>query len=244
MVEKSPNAFRTISEVSDALEVPAHVLRFWESKFNQIKPVKRGGGRRYYRPTDLDLIRGIRDLLYSEGLTIKGVQKVLREKGVRHVMEAGSLADVRADDVEDDQLWDEPNGAQLEQPAPKEKPKKPELVRDDDQLFELAESPAPAPKKKRATPEAVPSKPKRSADRLVPEHDDGIRSLFDDPPPSPAAQQAIEEDELITKVAEIAKDEQSPSPVQAEADSGTDKKAEIARVLGKLERLRDKMKNH
>ena len=77
MVKKSPNAFRTISEVSDALEVPAHVLRFWESKFSQIKPVKRGGGRRYYRPTDLDLIRGIRDLLYSDGLTIKGVQKVI-----------------------------------------------------------------------------------------------------------------------------------------------------------------------
>lgn len=90
MTEKSPNAFRTISEVSDAIDVPAHVLRFWESKFTQIKPVKRGGGRRYYRPSDVDLIRGIRDLLYAEGLTIKGVQKILRQKGARHVVRIGN----------------------------------------------------------------------------------------------------------------------------------------------------------
>ncbi|MGG7565440.1 MerR family transcriptional regulator [Rhodovulum sp. DZ06] len=82
---KSPDAFRTISEVSDALDVPAHVLRFWETKFTQVKPVKRGGGRRYYRPEDVNLLTGIRDLLYVDGLTIKGVQKVLRERGVRHV---------------------------------------------------------------------------------------------------------------------------------------------------------------
>jgi len=92
MVEKSPNAFRTISEVADVIDVPAHVLRFWESKFAQIKPVKRGGGRRYYRPNDIYLIRGIRDLLYSDGLTIKGAQKVLREKGSKHVMGRGEAA--------------------------------------------------------------------------------------------------------------------------------------------------------
>jgi DNA-binding transcriptional MerR regulator len=82
---KSPEAFRTISEVSAELDVPQHVLRFWESRFTQIKPVKRAGGRRYYRPEDVDLLRGIRTLLYSEGFTIKGVQKVLRDKGMRHV---------------------------------------------------------------------------------------------------------------------------------------------------------------
>lgn len=85
MIEKSPEAFRTISEVSEELDLPQHVLRFWESKFNSIKPLKRGGGRRYYRPGDVDLLRGIRFLLYSEGFTIKGVQKILREQGVRHV---------------------------------------------------------------------------------------------------------------------------------------------------------------
>ena len=83
---KSPDAFRTISEVADDLEVPQHVLRFWESKFSQIKPMKRGGGRRYYRPGDVDLLRGIRHLLYGEGYTIKGVQRILREQGQRHVI--------------------------------------------------------------------------------------------------------------------------------------------------------------
>lgn len=82
---KAPDAFRTISEVADALHTPAHVLRFWESKFNQIKPVKRAGGRRYYRPDDIALLAGIKHLLHEQGMTIKGAQKLLREKGVKHV---------------------------------------------------------------------------------------------------------------------------------------------------------------
>lgn len=79
-VEKSPLAFRTISEVAADLEVPQHVLRFWETKFPQIRPLKRGGGRRYYRPEDVDLLRRVRALLYDEGYTIKGVQRLLRER--------------------------------------------------------------------------------------------------------------------------------------------------------------------
>jgi DNA-binding transcriptional MerR regulator len=86
---KSPQAFRTISEVAVELDVPQHVLRFWESRFAQVRPVKRAGGRRYYRPEDVELLRGIRALLYSEGYTIKGVQKVLRERGLRFVAEVG-----------------------------------------------------------------------------------------------------------------------------------------------------------
>ena len=86
---KSPDAFRTISEVATELGVPQHVLRFWESRFTQIKPVKRAGGRRFYRPDDVDLLRGIRALLYSDGLTIRGVQKVLKERGLRHVAQIG-----------------------------------------------------------------------------------------------------------------------------------------------------------
>jgi DNA-binding transcriptional MerR regulator len=86
---KSPDAFRTISEVALELDVPQHVLRFWESRFVQIKPVKRAGGRRFYRPEDVDLLRGIRGLLYSDGLTIRGVQKVLKERGLRHVAGIG-----------------------------------------------------------------------------------------------------------------------------------------------------------
>jgi len=85
---KAPGAFRTISEVADALDVPQHVLRFWESKFVQVKPMKRGGRRRYYRPEDVDILRGIRHLLYTDGYTIKGVQKLFREIGVKAVMES------------------------------------------------------------------------------------------------------------------------------------------------------------
>jgi DNA-binding transcriptional MerR regulator len=81
-MSKAADAFRTISEVADDLEVPKHVLRFWENRFPQIKPMKRGGGRRYYRPADLELLRGIRHLLHNEGYTIKGVQKILREQGL------------------------------------------------------------------------------------------------------------------------------------------------------------------
>ena len=84
---KSPNAFRTISEVSDGIEIPQHVLRFWESKFSQIKPMKRGGGRRYYRPEDVEIIDAIRKLLHDDGYTIKGAQKLLREQGVKAVVQ-------------------------------------------------------------------------------------------------------------------------------------------------------------
>jgi DNA-binding transcriptional MerR regulator len=82
-LKKAPNAFRTISEVADELHIPQHVLRFWESKFTQVKPLKRGGGRRYYRPDDIALLRQISDLLYIQGYTIKGVQRLLREGGGR-----------------------------------------------------------------------------------------------------------------------------------------------------------------
>ena len=85
-MDKSSDAFRTISEVAADLDLPQHVLRFWETRFAQIKPLKRGGGRRYYRPDDVDLLRGIRHLLYGEGYTIRGVQRILKEQGVRFVM--------------------------------------------------------------------------------------------------------------------------------------------------------------
>ncbi|MFO1142009.1 MAG: MerR family transcriptional regulator [Amaricoccus sp.] len=95
-MDKSPEAFRTISEVADALDVPPHVLRFWETRFVQVKPVKRGGGRRYYRPEDVRLLRGIRGLLYDDGMTIKGVQKILRERGIRHVIGLGAAGEGEA----------------------------------------------------------------------------------------------------------------------------------------------------
>jgi DNA-binding transcriptional MerR regulator len=107
-LDKAPDAFRTISEVADEIDIPQHVLRFWESRFAQIKPMKRGGGRRYYRPDDVDLLRGVRHLLYGEGYTIRGVQRILRDEGaafVQNVWRAGATApppQSEDDRVEDD----------------------------------------------------------------------------------------------------------------------------------------------
>jgi DNA-binding transcriptional MerR regulator len=92
-LDKAPDAFRTISEVAEDLDIPQHVLRFWETRFTQIKPMKRSGGRRYYRPDDIDLLRGIRRLLYGEGYTIRGVQRILKEHGIGSVQR---LADASA----------------------------------------------------------------------------------------------------------------------------------------------------
>ena len=106
-MDKSPDAFRTISEVADDLGIPQHVLRFWETRFSQIRPLKRGGGRRYYRPDDVDLLKGIRHLLYGEGYTIRGVQRILKGEGIRFVQGVGRGEETVAplpDLAEDDRL--------------------------------------------------------------------------------------------------------------------------------------------
>lgn len=89
---KAPTAFRTISEVANNLEVPQHVLRFWESKFQQVRPLKRGGGRRYYRPEDVTLLSNIKELLYNQGMTIRGVQKLLKETGRKGIVRPSEMA--------------------------------------------------------------------------------------------------------------------------------------------------------
>lgn len=142
-MDKAPDAFRTISEVAEALETPAHVLRFWESRFPQIKPVKRAGGRRYYRPADVALLGGIRHLLHSEGMTIRGVQKVLREQGVRHVAALGG-GDINEMDMEAvGDLAEEIGADKAVVPEPKAHVLPLEgLSRN---AFDLASGPAPAP---------------------------------------------------------------------------------------------------
>jgi DNA-binding transcriptional MerR regulator len=104
-LDKAPDAFRTISEVAEEVNVPQHVLRFWESRFAQIRPLKRGGGRRYYRPEDIDLLRGIRHLLYGEGYTIRGVQRILREEGlafVQSVWRTGAQAPAEVEEADEE----------------------------------------------------------------------------------------------------------------------------------------------
>lgn len=103
-MDKAPDAFRTISEAAEELNVPQHVLRFWETRFAQIKPMKRAGGRRYYRPADVDLLKGIRSLLYGEGYTIRGVQRILKEDGATHVVAIGrgEIAPRKRDPADDD----------------------------------------------------------------------------------------------------------------------------------------------
>jgi len=91
-MDKSPDAYRTISEVAVSMDLPQHVLRFWETRFPQIKPLKRGGGRRYYRPEDVELLRAIKRLLYGHGYTIKGVQKMLRDQGIQSVVRSEPAA--------------------------------------------------------------------------------------------------------------------------------------------------------
>lgn len=98
MTDKSPQAFRTISEVAEELDLPQHVLRFWETKFSQIRPMKRSSGRRFYRPEDVELVRVIRDLLYGQGYTIRGVQKLLKERGARGFVESNVSPAPQPDD--------------------------------------------------------------------------------------------------------------------------------------------------
>ncbi len=134
-MRKAPDAFRTISEAADLLETPAHVLRFWESKFPQVKPVKRAGGRRYYRRIDIDLLSGIKLLLHDQGMTIRGVQKLLAEKGPRHVAEMApfpddvfdsAVLDDAAEDVAPDMATEEDfvsaEVTAIESPAPADTP--------------------------------------------------------------------------------------------------------------------------
>ena len=150
-MDKAPDAFRTISEVADEIDVPQHVLRFWESRFPQIRPMKRGGGRRYYRPDDVDLLRGVRHLLYGQGYTIRGVQRILREQGaafVQRVWRAG--AELPPPEMEEDRAGEEIG----EEPA---------ATRTEPNLFALSPPPtvgrsaAPADQRREPEVQASPS---------------------------------------------------------------------------------------
>ncbi|MHC0052671.1 MerR family transcriptional regulator [Actibacterium sp. D379-3] len=175
-MEKSRDAFRTISEVSEWLDTPAHVLRFWESRFSQIKPVKRAGGRRYYRPADMLLLGGLKKLLHEDGVTIRGVQKILRDQGIKHVcalsqpLESGLVVDDRAEQEPEEPQADTVPEAPMHENA--------EAAPAPDNVVPLipaeppapqAEQPpaAPAPEQPAAAPEQPPT-PKAEASQPAP----------------------------------------------------------------------------
>ncbi|MFL4470969.1 MerR family transcriptional regulator [Tateyamaria armeniaca] len=194
---KSADAFRTISEVADWLGVQSHVLRFWESKFTQVKPVKRAGGRRYYRPTDMLLLGGIRKLLHDDGLTIKGVQKILREEGVAHVADMSPPLD---DDT----------AAKLDSDLAAR-------VGDDVEMPATQEMPAPVEAAPFQTPpEDTPSEaemPPAPADEAAP-----LPSFMRAPEPAPAPDQPLEEraEDVPTLTPDFAPMDAAPAEAEAE----------------------------
>ncbi|MFP7570486.1 MerR family transcriptional regulator [Marivita sp. S2033] len=171
-MSKSADAFRTISEVADWLETPAHVLRFWESKFTQVKPVKRAGGRRYYRPADMRLLGGIKKLLHEDGMTIKGVQKILREQGIKHVSSLCASSMGEDDDYDEIDLIEADAGEPVDTVVPFAKPKveeRPDLLTE--------------PQAEDATPGVEVAQPAAAA---ASEHGQAAPDLVADAPPEPA----------------------------------------------------------
>ena len=204
---KAKDAFRTISEVADWLDTPAHVLRFWESKFTQIKPVKRAGGRRYYRPDDMMLLAGIKTLLHEQGLTIKGAQKLLREKGVKHVQNLSPLQIGGAGEE-----GPEPSAPAGEAASPISAVSAPAEDADGttapdtapQEFPELATSPQPVAEQAPSAPIAASNDDASDPDDPVPEQPDDLftPSLAEDDASPPAAQDdgAASGDDLLAAV--------------------------------------------
>ncbi|WP_281994499.1 MerR family transcriptional regulator [Ruegeria faecimaris] len=185
-MSKSPDAFRTISEVADWLGVQPHVLRFWESRFNQVKPVKRAGGRRYYRPNDMRLLGGIKKLLHEDGITIKGVQRILREQGVAHVSSVSQGLDEMAN------LEPSPDANVVVPFTAKPAPPQEQIHLDLGDAQKPEPTPAPAPPKAEPAAQAQPSCP--DASPLL----GGIATL--------AWTRDVFDDQLLSQIAPIAQE--------------------------------------
>ena len=207
---KSPDAFRTISEVADWLGIQAHVLRFWESKFTQVKPIKRAGGRRYYRPADMLLLGGIKKLLHDDGLTIKGVQKILREEGMGHVVDMSAPLD----ELTLSQLGDK------ETAAPKAKPATAIEVPEEEKGVVLSFDNAGAAKTEDTTPEAVEKKvePKAAEPVETPEAVEKQADTKPEPEPEPEPENIPDPAPQVASSDEpepAATKEDAPAPVAA-----------------------------
>jgi DNA-binding transcriptional MerR regulator len=218
-MDKAPDAYRTISEVGEDLDIAQHVLRFWETRFPQIKPLKRGGGRRYYRPDDVELLKGIRHLLYREGYTIKGVQRILKEQGAKAVQAVGRAGSL----------------------VPGLGPASPEDAFDDfvpqasPQPVYSAPAPSPPPQAAPAyVPQPMPVPPPATQPALAP------ATLFDAPPPPPSrmedAQVSFTRGGLGARPAFAPVDER-PEPVSATPQTPADHQGQASRRQALLEAL-------
>ncbi len=216
MASKSRDAFRTISEVADWLDTPTHVLRFWESKFAQVKPVKRAGGRRYYRPADMELLGGIKKLLHEDGMTIKGVQKVLRESGVKHVASLSPALTAQTDDAETDASEAEVTvEAVAEVPA---EPAVPEVQETPDAPDEPIPLPQTAPRKVLDAPRPKDNLFAQGSLFDFDEDDDG--DLFEDAPEAPPEAQVIPLRKPVD-AAESAPETPAEAPETSESQTDT-----------------------
>ena len=218
---KSPDAFRTISEVAEWLDTPAHVLRFWESRFTQVKPVKRAGGRRYYRPNDMLLLGGIKKLLHDDGITIKGVQKMLRTEGVKKIAAMSQPIDGGEKTTD---------GADMIDVTPKEKPETPAPI-------EITPSEQPLEQPQAAPPDAPPAAPVETDLFAEPE------AQHDAPEPETEPEPEMAKEEAPTVGVSPA-----PAPVTATTEAPTDqpedseKKAALSAIYTRLSALHDRMK--
>lgn len=226
---KSPDAFRTISEVADWLDVQAHVLRFWESKFSQVKPIKRAGGRRYYRPNDMMLLGGIKKLLHEDGLTIKGVQKILREEGMGHVSDMSAPLDDQLIEGEDatvapDTTIIEEETAVVLDFAPAEAEKAPA----EDPVEAAEPEPTPeAPAADAAAPEPTPEAPATDAAAPVVEAEPVVEDASDLPD---FVQQPLDADIEATETDNLPAAEDSTTaaePLEAQPDEPVEDEQEI-----------------
>ena len=241
---KSRDAFRTISEVSNVLDTPAHVLRFWESKFKQIKPVKRAGGRRYYRPDDLSLLAGIKHLLHEQGMTIKGAQKLLREHGVKHVIAIGEGLDAPEQTMAQTlKIVPEPETTEQtvadilksEESSQVEMFGAPVAVPDvaeppSPQLRIISAKPAPAP----VDDDVAPEEPNLDAPEAAPDNALSALSPFSKPKPALPDNPAPRGDLPARCLA---------AAVHAKANQVKDNATDIAPLLARLTTLRDEMRH-
>lgn len=235
-MDKSPDAFRTISEVADWLDTPTHVLRFWESRFTQVKPVKRAGGRRYYRPSDMELLGGIKQLLHNDGMTIRGVQKLLREEGVKHVaamsppLDSDMVAEDRDDTLDGAALPDTAATAPapMVTDAPQETddnvvPLSRTLAETEDHDRESLPSAANAASERQGEPEEQQSEPAAESDdarpdlpsRTEPEPEVAAKP---EPEAEPEIEEADEPEAEIEPAEARAKPDPEPEPAVASAE--------------------------